>query len=101
MDNSGLIYWWKRLNSCEQVKRANFSTSDACKVRGPEDVVGFDVVGRVLERDDGWRQVFGGLESVAGGGADFFGAFGLGGERTRTGFGGSRPWIIKIKYWKY
>jgi hypothetical protein len=31
----------------------------------------------------------------------FFFAFGFGGERTGGGFGGSRPWIGKIKCWEY
>lgn len=29
-----LMYWWKRLNSREQFKRANFSKSQRCSVRG-------------------------------------------------------------------
>jgi len=49
-----------------------------------------DGVCRSNKRDVVTRGSFGGLQSVAGGGA-FFVALGLAGGRTRAGFGGSRP----------
>ena len=99
--------WWKRLNSREQLRRANFARSSVCNVRGTteeevrddddervDDVddgaVALDGSGRVFARVADTRGALGGLQSVAGTGC-FFGAFGLGGGRTRAGFGGSRP----------
>lgn len=96
MGNSDLIYWWKRLNSREQFNRANFSTSDICKVRDVRPVDCLDEFFGVGRDDDASRGGLGGLHNVAGG-LDFFGALGLGGGREGTGFGGSRPWIIKIR----
>ncbi len=56
-----------------------------------EDVVcEFDERRWSFEREADKRGGLGGLHSVAGGGG-FFGTLGLGGGRTRGGFGGSRP----------
>lgn len=85
------------------MRRASFARSSVCNVRGTdEEGLQDDVDGavaltgsrRVFARVVDTRGALGGLHSVAGTGC-FFAAFGLGGGRTRAGFGGSRPERIR------